>query len=440
MVTPIYVPRWGITMERGLIAAWLVTEGQRVKKGQALLELETEKIANVIEAPADGVLRMILVPAGETPAVGELIAVIAEPDEEFDLAALRSAEPATAAGAGAVRRRREARPADRTERGRVRASPAARRLAQEHGLDLTSVAGTGPEGSISREDVERAIMEVVAATMEDSYVSVGNLRLHYVAAGGPATGLQVSDLSTGQALPVVLVHGLGGSTLLWQPNITALAIRHRVVALDLPGHGLSDKPTADYDVRFFAETLSGFLDALDLERVALVGHSLGGHICLRLALVQPQRVARLVLVDAGGLGQEINIGFLQPMLVGLTREATDSMLRGLFHNPAFVTRAMIDATYNILAHPGAWEALVATARMASAGDFQTETVAHRLGELALPVLLVWGAEDAVIPLAHGRAAQAAIPGAELWIAENAGHCPQLEAAEAFNTRVAAFLR
>lgn len=433
MVTAVYVPRWGITMEKGLIAAWLVEEGQRVTKGQPLLELETEKITNVIEAPGDGVLRAILVPAGETPAVGELIAVIAEPDEAFDLDALRGAAPEAATAPGALRQRREARPAERTARGRVKASPAARRLAREHGLDLTDVPGTGPQGSISRDDVERAIVDAVAATMEEGYVAVGGQRLYYVAAGGEATGLKGSDL------PVVLVHGLGGSTLLWQPNITALATRHRVIAFDLPGHGLSDKPAAEYDVTFFTAALKGFLDAMKLERVALVGHSLGGHICLRLALAQPERVARLVLVDAGGLGREIDTAFLQPLLQGLRREAVEVMLRGLFHNPDFVTQPMVDATYEALAQPGAWEALVTATGAASAGDAQTEVLTERLEALELPVLLVWGAEDAVIPVAHGHAAQAAIPGAELWVVEGVGHCPQLEAAEAFNARVEAFL-
>lgn len=433
MVTAVYVPRWGITMEKGLIAAWLVEEGQRVSKGQPLLELETEKITNVVEAPGDGVLRLVLASEGETPAVGDLIAVIAEPDEPFDLEALRGAAPTTEAGASAVRQRREARPAERTARGRVKASPKARRLAQQHGLDLSGVAGTGPQGSISREDVERAIMDAVAATLEDSYVTAGDLRLHYVAAGGEATGLKMSKL------PVVLVHGLGGSTMLWQPNITALATGRRVIAVDLPGHGLSDKPPAAYSVTFFTEALGSFLDALGLERVALVGHSLGGHICLQLALEQPERVARLVLVDAGGLGREIDTGFLQPMLAGLSREATQTLLQGLFHDPAFVTRPMVDATFEVLSQPGAWEALVAAAGAASAGDAQTETLTDRLGELALPVFLVWGAQDTVIPVAHGRTAQAAIPGAELWVADEAGHCPQLEAAEAFNSRLTTFL-
>lgn len=432
MLTPVYVPRWGITMERGLIAAWHVKEGDRVVKGQPLLDLETEKATNLIESPADGVIRAILFPAGESPIVGELIAVIGEPDESFDVAALRGAENAATQG-DATRAPRATRVPERNGRGRARAAPAARKLAQEHGIDLANVAGTGPEGSISREDVGRALVDAVAATVEDSFIAVGDLRLHYVAAGGAKTGLKTSDL------PVVLVHGLGGSTLLWQSNITALAICHRVVALDLPGHGLSDKLSANYNIEFIAKTLLGFLDAMSLGHVAFVGHSLGGHVCLQTALDQPQRVARLVLVDSGGLGTEINTDWLQPMLTGLTRDATETMLLRLFRNSALATRSMVEATHSTFAQPGAWDALVSATRAFIVDGSQSNTLVKRLGQVMQPVLIVWGADDAIIPIAHAHTAQTAIPGAQLWVAENAGHCPQLEAPDAFNAQCLAFL-
>ncbi|MBI4772046.1 MAG: alpha/beta fold hydrolase, partial [Chloroflexi bacterium] len=119
--------------------------------------------------------------------------------------------------------------------------------------------------------------------------------------------------------------------------------------------------------------------------------------------------------------------------------AVDTMLRGLFHNPACITRPLTGATYETLAQPGAWEALVAAAGAASADDAQTEVLADRLGGLSIPALIVWGAEDSVIPATHGRAAQAALPEARLWVVEGAGHCPQIEAAAAFNAQVSAFL-
>ncbi len=433
MATGVFVPRWGVTMEQATVVAWLAAEGAGVARGQDLVELETEKMANVVEAPADGVLRVVLVPEGEVAAVGDLLGVIGGPDEPLDLEALRGAAPDLPGASAPASRGREARPPGRTARGRVRASPAARRLAADHGIDLAAVAGTGPEGSLRRQDVEGAVVEAVARSRDEGYVTTSFGRLHYVAAGGPSTGLRCRDL------PVVLVHGLGGTTHLWQANLTALAARHRVVAVDLPGHGLSDRHPAPYGVDLFARAVSELLAAMDLGPVALVGHSLGGHACLKVALDTPGAVAKLVLVDSGGLGPEIDTGFLEPLLSGPDREAVEAMLRGLFCDPSAVTRPMVDAALEALARPGAWEALREAVWASTDRGRQAEVLLERLGELPMPVLVVWGGEDEVIPRTHGDAARDRIPAARLWVADGAGHCPQIEAGGRFNERVLAFL-
>jgi pimeloyl-ACP methyl ester carboxylesterase len=434
MVTGVYVPRWGVTMEQATIAAWLVKEDEPVVKGQDLVELETEKIVNVVQAPADGVLRRILVPKGETAPVGALLGVISEPGEAFDLEALRGADAQVQTAGPGERLSRTGRPAEKNQRGRVRASPPARKAAEELGLDLAVLEGTGPEGSVSRDDVERAIAAAVARSLEEGDKTAEGVLLHYVSAGGVGTGLKTS------AIPVVLVHGIAGSTLLWQANLSAIGAGHKVFAFDLPGHGRSGKPGGRYDIDQFAKSLLGFLDACGLERVVLAGHSLGGHVCLKLALERPERVARLVLIDSGGLGPEIDLGFLKPLLSGSTREATESMLRGLFANPAMVNRSMVDATFEALSRPGAWEAVRSAVESAVPRGIQVESLAGRLPELRVPVLIAWGGKDSVIPLARGKEAHSSIPGAELWVAENAGHCPQIEAAPEFNDRFLKFLQ
>ncbi len=421
-------------MEKATIAAWLVKEDDPVVKGQDLVELETEKIVSSVQAPADGVLRCILVPKGEIAPVGALLGVISEAGEAFDLEALRGAEAQVQTAGLGERLPRTGRPAEKDQRGRVRASPPARRLAEEHGLDLAVLEGTGPEGSVSRDDVERAIATAVARSLEEGDKTAEGLLLHCVSAGGEGTGLKSSSI------PVVLVHGIAGSTLLWQANLSAIGARHKVFAVDLPGHGRSGKPGGRYDIEFFARALSGFLDAWGLERVALVGHSFGGHVCLKLALEKPERVARLVLIDSGGLGPEIDVGFLKPLLSGTTREATETMLRGLFANPAMVNRSMVEATFEALSKPGAWEAVRSAMESAVPRGIQVESLAERLSELRVPVLIAWGARDAVIPMARGKEAHASLPGAELWIAENSGHCPQIEAASDFNDRLLKFLQ
>jgi pimeloyl-ACP methyl ester carboxylesterase len=409
-------------------------EDEPVVKGQDLVELETEKIANVVQAPATGVLRRILVPKGETASVGALLGVIAEAGEAFDPEALRGAGPQIDAAGPGERQQRAARPAEKNQRGRVRASPPARRLAEEHGLDLAVLEGTGPEGSVSRDDVERAIGTAVARSVEEGDKTAGGVSLHYVSVGGEKTGLKTSPI------PVVLVHGIAGSTLLWQANLSALGAGRKVFAVDLPGHGRSGKSGGPCNIDLFTRSVLGFLDACGLGKVVLAGHSLGGHVCLKLALERPERVAGLVLIDSGGLGPEIDVGFLKPLLSEVTREAVETMLRGLFANPAMVNRSMVDATFEALSRPGALEAVRGVVESAAPRGVQVENLAGRLSELRVPVLIAWGARDAVIPVAQGTRAHSAIPGAELWVAENAGHCPQIEAAPDFNDRLLAFLK
>jgi pimeloyl-ACP methyl ester carboxylesterase len=116
------------------------------------------------------------------------------------------------------------------------------------------------------------------------------------------------------------------------------------------------------------------------------------------------------------------------------------MLRGLFANPAMVNRSMVDATYEALSRPGAWEAVRSAVESAVPRGIQVESLAGWLRELRVPVLIAWGGKDGVIPLARGKEAHSSIPGAELWVAENAGHCPQIEAAPEFNDRFLKFLQ
>lgn len=163
MLHTMVMPKLGLTMEEGLIARWLRSEGEAVRKGEPLLVIETEKITYDIEAPTEGILHIVRL-AGETVAVASPIAVVAATQEDYSRA-LAGAAPSPAPAA-AVAARPVGGPsvdAARTaagvleERGGVRASPLARRLAAEAGLDLAAVKGTGPGGRISREDVEAAV-------------------------------------------------------------------------------------------------------------------------------------------------------------------------------------------------------------------------------------------------------------------------------------------
>ncbi|MFH1571414.1 MAG: dihydrolipoamide acetyltransferase family protein [Gemmatimonadota bacterium] len=162
MVTEVVMPKLGLTMERGTVAAWLVPEGGQVKRGQPLLEVETDKVTMEVEAQASGILRRILVPAGEEVEVATPIGLIAAADE--DLPVLRQPSPPAAAMAPAASPPPSPQTAATTDGSRPphRTSPKARRMAADHGLDLSAVSGSGPGGRILSRDLEALLQPQIA--------------------------------------------------------------------------------------------------------------------------------------------------------------------------------------------------------------------------------------------------------------------------------------
>lgn len=144
MAFEIFMPKMGLTMSKGTVAKWLKKEGDAVKKGEEILEVMTEKITNTIEAPADGILLKIVVPEGEEVYIGSLLGIIGAAGETLDgIGNKPSISPAIASGGEGVEK--------------IKITPAARKLAQENGIDYTNLSGTGPGGRITREDIEKAI-------------------------------------------------------------------------------------------------------------------------------------------------------------------------------------------------------------------------------------------------------------------------------------------
>jgi len=152
MATPIVMPKLGLSMKTGTLGKWLKNEGDSIKKGEALVEVMTDKITNKVESPADGILLKIISAKGTKLPVGGLMGVIGEAGE--DISAVLAAGPAPSA---------DAAPSAAAPGGKVKISPAARKLAEENGVDYTRINGTGPEGRITREDVEKAIEEGVGS-------------------------------------------------------------------------------------------------------------------------------------------------------------------------------------------------------------------------------------------------------------------------------------
>ena len=447
MATILSMPKWGLSMKSGLIVEWLKKTGEPVQQGEPIVEIESEKATNEVEAPITGTMRSIEIQEGDSALVGAAIAVITLPGEELsdeqvaallhedaeikrqraEMLAKQHAAPKASTTATAPRVVRAPTGAG----GRVNASPAARRLAQELGVDLAIVAGTGPGGLIGREDVLRAAEEAKAVPSEEAaeqVVDVGGVAIRCLIAG-PAS-----------APRVVFVHGLGGSYETWSLNLPAFAERFRICALDLVGAGSSDKPAMDYSVSSLADFLARFLDALggDWQRVSLVGHSLGGAIALAFASRYPERVERLVLVDSAGLGPEIDAEVLDLMRTGPTTESIRAELTHFFAHSGLVQQALVEQLYQQRIQPGAREALLATAEAAFGGNQQRIDQRETLPSLPNEVLVVWGNADSVIPVAHAQLASQA-PKSKVEIFEACGHCPHIERADAFNQLATSFL-
>jgi pyruvate dehydrogenase E2 component (dihydrolipoamide acetyltransferase) len=440
------MPKWGLAMKSGQVVEWFKRPGEAVQQGEPLAVIESEKATNEVEAPITGILRWLEIQEGEDAPVGATLAVIVAPGEELSdeqVSALISedaeikrqkaemlAGKKTATGTAATGTRAPVR-APVGPGGRVNASPAARRLAQELGVDLATITGTGPGGMIGREDVQRAAQEAKDASseeVEERDIDVGGIMTHCLIAG-PVN-----------APHLVFVHGLGGSLTTWSLNLPAFAGQFRICALDLVGAGSSDKPATDYSVPALAAFLARFLDALgpDWQHESIIGHSLGGAVALALAASYPQKVERLVLVDSAGLGPEIDRTVLDLIHSRPTHENLHIELTHFFAQRGMVQQALVDQLYQQRMQPGAHEALIATSDAAFDSGQQQIDLRNTLAGLNIPVLVVWGDADAVIPAAHAQEGKRAAQG-RIEVFAGSGHCPHIECADAFNQLVQAFL-
>ncbi|HST47488.1 alpha/beta fold hydrolase [Jatrophihabitans sp.] len=262
--------------------------------------------------------------------------------------------------------------------------------------------------------------------------------------------LSYADVGAGPA--VLFVHGLLGSHRHWAQLMHALAADRRLIAPDLFGHGASAKPIGDYSLGAHAATLRDLLDRLGVDRVTLVGHSLGGGIAMQFCYLFPDRVDRLVLVSSGGLGRE-----LSPLLRAAALPGAELVLpviaSGWLHRQAASVAAGLS---RLGIRPGtdlaeAWRGLgdldaegrrafLATVRSVIDPGGQTVTAwGHLPMTTAVPTLLVWGAKDRIIPSWHAVTAQTGFPGCRVEIFQRAGHFPHLAEPERFAALLAGFI-
>lgn len=269
--------------------------------------------------------------------------------------------------------------------------------------------------------------------------------------GGEVDGLAVNYLVEGRGPAVVLVHGLGGFAESWRHNVSSLAARSTVYAIDLPGCGRSAKPPAGYSLAYFARALHAFLDAAGVAQVSFVGHSLGAAVAVTYALTHPSRVERLALlsgcvpgfgwrpgwrarlVSVPGIGEALGLCGCAP----LYRAA----IARCFHAPAADEVAfLVDWEYAARTGAAARGAWLRTVRSLAA-DFVARGTDYRraIATLDLPVLLVHGRQDVAVPAAHAaRAAEGFARSTVRWL-DACGHFPHIEHARVVNGWLADFL-
>lgn len=263
-----------------------------------------------------------------------------------------------------------------------------------------------------------------ASAQSEATVTIYGAKIHYVEAGsGPI---------------VVLLHGLGSDARNWTFNITPLAQKFRVIVPDQIGFGQSDKPLINYRIATYVDFLDAFLKELKVNRASLVGNSLGGWIAGAYTLAHPDKVERLVLVDAAGFA--LPKDFDTSQLIKLnpsTREGMKELMSAVFYNKQiFLSEGFVNAS--LAARINAGDGY--TIRSITESIIRREDVLdNRLAAIKQPTLVVWGREDGLIPLSDGERFQKEIPGAQLLVFDQCGHVPPVEKAAEFNAAVMKFL-
>jgi pyruvate dehydrogenase E2 component (dihydrolipoamide acetyltransferase) len=358
-IVPVTMPKWGLSMQLGKITAWAVAEGDEVRVGDDLADIETEKITGTLEAADAGTVRRLVAQVGEDVPVSGTIALIAPAgvtDEDLD---------AAVAAARAV--------------------------------------------------IDAGVPDDASGVPEVQTADVGGRKISYAGAG-----------ADGEV--ILLVHGYGGDRNSWLFLQEPLAAKYRVYALDLPGHGTSVKDVGDGTLEVLADAVSGVLDAVLISggaaRAHLVGHSMGGAVALAVAARDPSRIASLTLIAPSGFGPEINAGYLRGFADAQTRRELKPVVSQLFTDDHLVTRQLVDDLLAYKRLDGVDEALHVLLDTLLDGDAQRPDSAAAMAATggSVPVAVVWGSADRIIPAAQAGS----VAGAVRHLIDGAGHMPHME--------------
>ncbi|MDX8533288.1 alpha/beta fold hydrolase [Mesorhizobium sp. VK25A] len=398
----------GEYMEAVLVIAWAAKSGDPVKAGDLIVTVETAKAATEIAADRDGWLADIYFTEGQEAPVGAMLGTIAD---EKPMAGNDAAPAATAATTNTLPAT-DAPPPARQPGTRAIASPLARRLAAAAGLDLSTVSGTGPRGRIKKRDIDAAL----AGRSDRS----GAIQAEPVAS--PASPV-AAPATARQTAPAVLIHGFGADRSVWRQVVPLLEPGIATISLDLPGHGAEAARPAR-SIEEIAFSLSDRLEAMGVTDAHLVGHSLGGAAALALTRLGRLTVRSVTLLAPGGLGPEINAGFIAGLARSTTVQALERWLAVMVGDSRTLPAGYAQAALRQMEKNGNRDALAAMAEALFPDGTQGFDLTPTLAELGVPTRLAWGKLDRVTPAAHAARA----PGfAAVHLLDGVGHVPQIEA-------------
>ena len=372
MAVEVVLPRVALNAAIGKLNRWLAAEGERVREGQPLLEIEADQAAKEVGAPASGVLRGVRAKAGDRLPVGATVAWIVGEDEPFD--------PDLQALAGELR---------------ALLAPAAR----------PDAPGDAP---------------VRADEADERTPSMPRAPALVIGAGARLNRLW---LARGEGAPIVLIHGFGADLNGWRPLVGRLPDAYSALALDLPGHGAS--PFAgEATLAALTAAAAATLAEEGVAAAHLVGHSLGGAVAAALTAAPGFRALSLALISPAGLGPEVNGAFIAGFLRARSEASLSPWMRELVADPAALGSALVNATLRQRAAGGLVEAQARLADAFFPDGAQSIDIRPWLAEIAIPAKVIVGVEDRILPARQAEGLNGLIA---LHRLARVGHMPHLEA-------------
>ncbi len=357
-ITPIIMPKWGLSMQEGTVTSWLVEVGTQIEVGMPILEVETDKIANAVEAPDPGILRRKVASDGELLPVKALLGVMADSD-------------------------------------------------------------------VTDAEIDEYIASYVTPSSEDDgaeevsanlFVDVNGINVRYVKRGADS------------GVPVIFIHGFGGDLDNWLFNIDSIADKHPVVALDLPGHGQSAIKLPGTSITALANFVIDFMKAINVEKAHLVGHSMGGAVAAKVALLDSNKVDTLNLICTAGMGEDINSSYTHGFASSESKRELKPFLELLFADSSLVGRQMIDDVLKYKRLDGVTNLLLELGEALFGNGKQSEQPVKQLSG-DHKVLIIVGEKDQIIPSQHVKNAPSQ---AKVQVFSDAGHMTQMEKANEVN--------